>query len=311
MKRMRTRTGRAAPRPRLGILHTPSEPHAPSCARSIRAFARAASWHGLDAVFLDKSGLDRLDGLDGLFIRDLTSPANHAYAFARAAEARGLPVLDDTRSILRCSDKGAMHEALSRHGIATPRAMVLADASSLGAALEELGLPLVLKLPEGSFSSGVFRALTADEAGATLRELLRRSATVLAQEYLPTAFDWRIGVLAQEPLFACRYHMAPGHWQIVNHAGGNLAEGAVEPLALREAPAEAVALALGASALVGEGLYGVDIKQRGGRFCVIEVNDNPDIHHGLEASLACDRVWERLAGWFAARAGAGQASRAA
>jgi glutathione synthase/RimK-type ligase-like ATP-grasp enzyme len=63
-----------------------------------------------------------------------------------------------------------------------------------------------------------------------------------------------------------------------------------------------VALALKASARMGEGLYGVDIKERGGRFYVIEVNDNPDIHHAFEASRPSDRVWSRIAGWFAQRA---------
>jgi glutathione synthase/RimK-type ligase-like ATP-grasp enzyme len=96
--------------------------------------------------------------------------------------------------------------------------------------------------------------------------------------------------------------MAPGHWQIVDHRHEQPREGAVEPLALADAPAEAVALALKASARMGEGLYGVDVKERGGRFYVIEVNDNPDIHHAFEASRPSDRVWSRIAGWFAERA---------
>ena len=75
-------------RKRLGILHTASEPHAPSCSGSIRAFMRVAAGHGLDAVILGKDAIARVDELDGLLIRDLTSPRNHTYDFARAAEAR-------------------------------------------------------------------------------------------------------------------------------------------------------------------------------------------------------------------------------
>ena len=85
---------------RLGILHTPSEPHAPSCSRSIRAFARAAARQDLDPVVLGRHDLGRLGEVDALFIRDLTSPGNHTYGFARAAEARGIPVLDDAGSIV-------------------------------------------------------------------------------------------------------------------------------------------------------------------------------------------------------------------
>jgi glutathione synthase/RimK-type ligase-like ATP-grasp enzyme len=301
---------RVSRRKRLGILHTPSETHAPSCSRSIRAFMRAAARQDIDPVVLAKHEIDRLDEIDGLFIRDLTSPGNHTYGFARAAEARGIPVLDDAESIGACSDKGWLHETLARHGIPAPRGLMLAAATPVSAAIEELGLPLVLKLPEGSFSNGVYRASSVEEARAQLDLLHRRSATVVAQEYMETAFDWRIGVLAGEPLFACRYHMAPGHWQIVNHAPENLGEGEVEPLALDEAPAEAVALAVRASALIGRGLYGVDIKERCGSFYVIEVNDNPDIHHGFEAGRR-NRVWDRLAAWFADRASAGAAFPAA
>ncbi|HEX8164420.1 MAG TPA: RimK family alpha-L-glutamate ligase [Beijerinckiaceae bacterium] len=297
-------------RKRLGILHTPSEPHAPSCLRSIRAFMRAAARQDLDPVVLEKDEAGRLDTVDALFIRDLTSPRNHTFDFARAAETRGMPVLDDAASIVSCSDKGWLHETLARCGIPAPRGLILTAATPVSAAIEELGLPLVLKLPEGSFSNGVYRASSIGEARTRLMELFRRSNIVVAQEYMETAFDWRVGVLAGEPLFACRYHMAPGHWQIVNHAGENPGEGEVEPLPLASAPAEAVALALEASALVGRGLYGVDIKERGGAFYVIEVNDNPDLHHDLEASRQ-NRVWDRLAGWFAERAGAGAAIPAA
>src|SRR5215212_2574493 len=222
---------RGARRKRLGILHTASEPHAPSCSGSIRAFMRAAAGQGVDE-------------LDGLLIRDLTSPRNHTYDFARAAEARGIPVLDDARSIVRCSDKVFLHHELTKAGLPTPRGVILTAADAVAAAIDALVLPLVLKLPEGAFSKGVYRVVSRAEAETKLFELMRRAPAVVAQEYLPTAFDWRIGVLAGEPLFACRYHMAPGHWQIVDHRHEAPCEGAVEPLALADAPVEAVALAL-------------------------------------------------------------------
>ena len=41
-------------------------------------------------------------------------------------------------------------------------------------------------------------------------------------------------------------------------------------------------MATRASGLIGNGLYGVDLKQVGDRVLVIEVNDNPSIDHGYE-----------------------------
>lgn len=57
-----------------------------------------------------------------------------------------------------------------------------------------------------------------EELRAALDEMFRHSSVLLAQEFIPTEFDWRIGLLDGEPLFACKYYMAKGHWQIYNHA---------------------------------------------------------------------------------------------
>jgi hypothetical protein len=49
-----------------------------------------------------------------------------------------------------------------------------------------------------------------------------------------------------------------------------------------EAPAEVIKLALKATQPIGDGLYGVDLKQVGDKPVVIEVNDNPSIDAGVE-----------------------------
>jgi glutathione synthase/RimK-type ligase-like ATP-grasp enzyme len=57
--------------------------------------------------------------------------------------------------------------------------------------------------------------------------LLEKSELIIAQEFLPTAFDWRVGIFDRQPLFACRYYMAKRHWQILRRdpAGLKTAEG--------------------------------------------------------------------------------------
>jgi glutathione synthase/RimK-type ligase-like ATP-grasp enzyme len=49
---------------------------------------------------------------------------------------------------------------------------------------------------------------------------------------------------------------------------------------------------------MGEGLYGVDMKQTERGLYVIEVNDNPDVNHGVEDVVEKDRVWEKILNWF-------------
>lgn len=49
-----------------------------------------------------------------------------------------------------------------------------------------------------------------------------------------------------------------------------------------EAPRAVVDAAVSACKLIGDGFYGVDLKQSGDRVAVIEVNDNPSIDSGVE-----------------------------
>jgi glutathione synthase/RimK-type ligase-like ATP-grasp enzyme len=55
---------------------------------------------------------------------------------------------------------------------------------------------------------------------------------------------------------------------------------------------------LAAASAIGNGLYGVDLKQVGAAFLVIEVNDNPTIAEGEEDQKA-PRVYERLIRYLA------------
>src|SRR5690606_16191316 len=119
----------------------------------------------------------------------------------------------------------------------------------------------IVKLPDGSFSAAVFKIPDAAAYAQRAGELLRRSPLLVAQEYLPTPFDWRVTVLDGKALFVARYHMAPGHWQIRSSTAAGVRYGRVESIPREAAPREVVRLGIRAARLVGEGLYGVDIKE--------------------------------------------------
>ncbi len=128
------------------------------------------------------------------------------------------------------------------------------------------------------------------------------SKMIVAQEYMPTAFDWRVGILDRQPLFVCQYHMVPGYWQIIQHeADGFWREGATVTLPLEQAPPPAVQLALQVANLIGDGLYGVDIKQVADRYYVIEINDNPNVDAGNEDAVLGDALYRRIMDSFVAR----------
>jgi glutathione synthase/RimK-type ligase-like ATP-grasp enzyme len=120
---------------------------------------------------------------------------------------------------------------------------------------------------------------------------------IIAQEYMRTAFDWRVGVLDRKPLFVCQYFMARDHWQIVKHGGPNgPEEGGAKTWAVDAAPPRVVAVATKAASLIGSGLYGVDLKENDQGVFVVEVNDNPNIDAGVEDAMLKEDLYRAVMG---------------
>jgi glutathione synthase/RimK-type ligase-like ATP-grasp enzyme len=287
----------------LAVLYDPKERLPPSGAASIKHLAKVAERMDIDVEPIEKRDLDRLAEFDALFIRETTSIDNHTYRFARRAQQEGMPVIDDPNSMIRCTNKVYLAELMAANGIATPKTIIIENkkqAETLGA---ELGWPVVLKIPDGSFSRGVFKCDTQEALIDRIEDLLDDSDLLLAQEFVPTSFDWRIGVLDGEPLFACQYLMVKKHWQIVHHQenGKPIKEGTSKTFKIDEAPPLVIETAVKAARLIGHGFYGVDLKETDGRVVVIEINDNPNLDHGYEDAADKDVVWEKILLWFQKR----------
>jgi len=283
----------------LAVLYDPNEKTAPSSPASIKHFARIAEKMSVDIEPITKRQLAELAEFDGLFIRETTSIDNHTYRFARRAWQEGMPVIDDPISMIRCTNKVFLMELLQQNQVPTPPTVILAEDIDLEKAIDELGLPMVVKIPDGSFSRGVHKIESAADFKRVADELFEETDLVLAQKFLPTEFDWRVGVLAREPLFVCQYRMARGHWQTVKYRpDGSAREGGFRAFGLDQAPREVIDIAVRAVRPIGDGFYGVDLKQTDDGIIVMEVNDNPSLEHGIEDAVGKDEVWMRLLRWF-------------
>ncbi|MDO9064288.1 MAG: RimK family protein [Sulfuricella sp.] len=292
----------AAPRYDLAILHDPDNPEPASNARAMQKFEKAAQALGMHVEFVTKADFGRLTEFDALFIRDTTFVNHYTYRFSRRAAAEGLVVIDDPDSILKCNNKVYLAEILARHRVPAPRTL-LVHRDNVDRIIPALALPCVLKQPDSSFSVGVVKVESEEELPAKVNALLDKSELIIAQEYLPTEFDWRIGILDRRPLFVAKYFMVPGHWQIIKHGDRkqDFVEGATVALSVGEAPDRVVKLGLKAANLIGDGFYGVDIKQVGNRFYVIEINDNPNVDAGNEDSVLKDALYREVMGVFLKR----------
>ena len=289
----------------LAILHDPDEKMPPSNRKALDKFLRAAHRQGLDAELITPRDFGRLAEFDALFIRETTAIDHHTYRFSRKAASEGLVVIDDPDSILRCTNKIYLAELLKANRIATPDTVIV-RSGGIDELEQRLGYPMVLKVPDGSFSLGVYKVENRQQLDQVARRLFRDSELLLGQAYTYTEFDWRVGVINGEALYVCQYFMTKGHWQIYDHGSGGEVEGDHRTLSVGEAPAAVVDMALRAANLIGNGLYGVDLKETSDGILVIEVNDNPSIEHGVEDQVIGDTLYDRIIGEFLLRIEAGK-----
>jgi glutathione synthase/RimK-type ligase-like ATP-grasp enzyme/gamma-glutamyl:cysteine ligase YbdK (ATP-grasp superfamily) len=298
---------RGSPAPRglkrasIAVLVDPGDPFSPSTPETLDRLERVATRLNVHVHRIGLDEIERLGEYDALFIRALTGVREPAFQFALRAEALDMPVVDDPQSIIRCSNKVFLDELLRRQGIPTPRTLVVTPRTPWEE-VARLGLPTVVKLPDGSFSAAVHKCADAAEYARVTAEMFRRSPLLIAQEFLPTDYDWRITVLGGRVLFAARYHMARGHWQIRSEdAAGRERYGKVEAVSRATAPEAVAELALRAAALIGDGLYGVDIKETPAGPVVIEINDNPNLDVGYDDAADGALIYEDLLEYFLRR----------
>ena len=300
-KRWRNPKTPAISRYDLAMLHNPDDPLSPSNPRALSAFVKAGKKLGIEVDLITRRDYPHIAEWDALFIRETTSINHHTFRFAKRAEAEGMVVIDDPTSILRCTNKVYLAELLRTQRINAPRTTVMQRNRPLEE-VEKLGYPVVLKIPDGAFSLGVYKANNPEELKDVATRLFKQSDLILAQEFLPSEFDLRVGIIGGKPLFACQYFMSRGHWQIYKHqADGKYVGGKSTTVAAEDAPGEVIQTALKAARLIGDGFYGVDLKQSEKGVFVIEVNDNPNIDMGVEDVVLKDRLYEMIMAEFVRR----------
>lgn len=267
----------------IALLLNTKEKTPPSNKKAIEKFISAGRKLNINIEPIEKDDYKTIGEYDALFIRETTAVNHYTYRFARKAAAEGLVVIDDPISILKCTNKVYLAELLNKHNINTPKTTII-NKLNARQVLETIDYPCVIKLPDSSCSKGVVKANDRISAEDFCKEFFKSSELLIIQDFTPSEYDWRIGVIDNKAIFACRYFMAKEHWQIFNwNSAQKLHQtGSVDTMSVDEAPPIIISTALKATKLIGDGLYGVDLKQIDGKVYVIEVNDNPTIDAGQE-----------------------------
>jgi len=279
----------------LAILVQPGDVAPPSNLKAIKKFIELAEKMNFYVEVVSPKDLSRLSFFDALFIRQSTEVNNEAYAFARKAQQEDIAIIDYPDAILKCCNKVFMAEALQNANIPTPKTVIV-HKHNINEVLKTTGLPCVLKSPDSTFSFGVKKAKTEEEFNELVTSMLKKSDLIIAQEFTPSEYDWRIGILDNQPIYACRYFMAKGHWQIYNWDASKKddQDGNADCFPIEKVPKKVMEVALKSAKIMGMGLFGIDVKEVNGKPLVIEINDNPNIDAGVEDGFYGDEIYIKI-----------------
>jgi glutathione synthase/RimK-type ligase-like ATP-grasp enzyme len=270
-----------------------------SSARQIASLLKCrdiAESRNYEVDFIFPVDIDKIPKVDALFIRARTDPMNITYVASRIAELNGIPVIDDSRSIQICADKINMYSHLDKNKVSIPKTVFLSkkditveNAESL---FRDYGTPLIIKEPSTSFSARVEMVKNVDEFFNISKRFIKLSDWVVVQQYIESVYDWRVGVLGGKLLYVCKYIIPSVTFKIQASIDGHIVYCDVEGVSKEKVPPKIIKIGIDAANAIGNGLYGVDIKNTNGSTYVIEVNDNPSLESGEDQYYP--RVYEQI-----------------
>ena len=268
-------------------------------AEALQCFKQTAEQMGHEFNFMFRGELSKIPKYDAVFIRATTDPLYTAYVVSRTAWVLGLRVVDDPESIRICANKIHQYRLFEKHDVPHIPTLFLNKEEFHHRQIEEIfelfGKPVVIKAPYTSFSKYVEKVSCETSFREVAKRFFRRSDYIVVQKFMPSRFDWRVGVLNGEVLYVCKYMMPKGKWKhgVKRRGKPSFIWGRTVTLKRDNAPKRLKETALKACSVIGKGLYGVDIKEINGDYIVVEVNDNPSIYKGQE-DLRDRDIYERI-----------------
>ena len=213
---------------------------------------------------------------DAIIPRIGHSITQHGVAVLRHIEQLGMWTANTSQGILQSRDKLHASQILARNRIPIPRTVYVRDILDVEQAIDAVGgLPVVVKVTQGTQGEGVFLRHTAFEVRNLVQGLLLTGKSVLVQEYIAESHGKDIRALVVgDRVVACMRRRARGREFRSNfHLNGT-----VENVQLPEGYAEA---ACRAARVLGLNIAGVDLLEGNHGPLVLEVNSSPGLE-GIE-----------------------------
>lgn len=204
------------------------------------------------------------------------SITKHGVAVLRHLEQLDVWTANTSQGILQSRDKLHSSQILARNRIPTPRTAYVRDMKDIERAIDAVGgLPVVVKVTQGTQGQGVFLRHTLRETGNLVQGLLVTGKAVLIQEYIAESHgkDIRALVVGGKVVASMRRKARGREFRSNYHLNGT-----VEKVDISDEYAE---VACRAARVLGLNVAGVDLLEGNDGPLVLEVNSSPGLE-GIE-----------------------------
>ncbi len=218
----------------------------------------------------------RLSPFDGIIPRIGTTVTDYGLAVVRQFENQQVITTASSQGIAQSRDKLHSLQLMVQAGLPIPRTAVIAKPESLSLAIRAVGgLPVILKLAQGTQGRGVILAQNLVTAQAVVDKLRRSQQQILVQEFIAEANgkDSRVIVVGNQCVAAMERKAPNGEYRSNLHLGGTAV-----PINLDE---QTNKLALLAAQTHGLAVAGIDILHSNRGPLVLEINSSPGLE-GIE-----------------------------
>ena len=225
---------------------------------------------------------EKMTGYDAVIPRIGASVTFYGTAVLRQFEMMGVYPLNESVAIGRSRDKLRCMQLLARKGIGLPVTAFAYDPKRAEDIVQMTGgVPVVIKLLEGTQGVGVMLAETMQSAKSVIEAFRGAKVHIMAQEFIKEAdgTDIRAFVIGDKVVAAMKRKGKAGEFRSNLHRGGK-----AELVKLTKTER---ATAVEAARIMGLNVCGVDMLRSNHGPVVMEVNSSPGLE-GIEAASGKD-----------------------
>ncbi|MCL2085955.1 RimK family alpha-L-glutamate ligase [Candidatus Saccharibacteria bacterium] len=213
-----------------------------------------------------------LGRFDAIIPRIANSMTKYGTAILRQMEMQGLYTVSSSIAISRARDKIRAAQIMVRSGVPTPKTVFSRDTADIDGLIDEIGLPVIIKLAYGTHGNGVVLAESRKTAKSALQAFYitnEDGTSVLVQEFIEESAgtDIRAFVVGSEVVASMKRQSLDDEFRSNLHKGG-------EGMPVELTPEEE-RVAISASRAMGLNVSGVDLMRSNRGPLVLEVNASP------------------------------------